>query len=51
MDAIDGQVKGSEATGKETPPPPVVILCTQVEVAEQDGGLRAGDDENEEYDE
>lgn len=29
----------------------VVYLCTQVEVAEQDGGLRAGDNQDDEDEE
>lgn len=48
MYTVDSQVEGCESTGEETPPPPVVIFCTEVEVAEEDGGLRAGDDQDDE---
>lgn len=48
MYTVDSQVEGCESTGEETPPPPVVVFCTEVEVAEEDGGLRAGDDQDDE---
>jgi len=51
MDTVDGKVESSEATGQKTPPPPVIILRTQMEVAEQDGGLGAGDDQDHKHEE
>lgn len=49
MNTIDSQIKGGEATCKETPPPPVIVLCTKMEVTEEDGSFRAGYDENQEH--
>jgi len=51
MDTVDGKVESSEATGQKTSPPPVIILRTQMEVAEQDGGLGAGDDQDHKHEE
>jgi len=48
VNTVDGQVEGCEATGEEAPPPPVVVFSTEVEIAEKDGGLRAGDDQDDE---
>lgn len=48
MDTVDCQIESCEPTRKETSPPPVVILCTKVEVAQKDGGFRAGDDQDDE---
>lgn len=47
VDAVAGQVEGREPAGQEAAPPPVVILSTEVEVAEEDGGLGAGDDQDD----
>ena len=47
MDAVHGQVEGCEAAGQEAAPPPVIILGAQVKVAQQDGRLRARDDEDQ----
>jgi len=49
VDTVDGEVESCEATGEEAPPPPVVVLRTEVEVAEEYGGLRAGDDQDDEH--
>lgn len=51
VDAVDEEIDGGEARGDEASPPPVVVLGTEVEVAEENGGLRAGDDENEKHEE
>lgn len=51
MDTVHCEVESCEAAGEETSPPPMIILSTQVEIAEQDGGLRAGDDQNDEDEE
>jgi len=50
MNAVDSEVKCSESAGK-APPPPVVVLRAEMEVAEQDCGLRARDDEDHEHEE
>jgi len=51
MNAVDSKVEGGKAAGQEAPPPPVVVLRTEMKVAEQDRGLRTGDDENHEHEE
>ncbi len=51
MNAVNSEVESSEATGKEAPPPPIVVLRAEVKVAEEDRGLRAGDDEDHEHEE
>ena len=51
MNAVDSEVERGESAGHEAPPPPVVVLRAKVEVAEQDCGLRAGDDEDQEHEE
>ena len=51
MAAVYKEVASSGSGTEERPPPPVVVLGTEVEVAEQDGGLRAGDDEDHEHEE
>ena len=51
MNAVDSEVECGESAGHEAPPPPVVVLRAKVEVAEQDCGLRAGDDEVQEHEE
>ena len=48
VNTVNGQVESCEATGEEAPPPPVVVFSTEVEIAEKDGGLRAGDDQDDE---
>jgi hypothetical protein len=51
VDTVHCEVESCEATREETSPPPMIILSTQVEIAEQDGCLRAGDDQNDEDEE
>jgi len=51
MNTVDCEVEGGEAASEETSPPPVVILGTKVEVAEEDGGLGAGDDQDHKHEE
>lgn len=51
MHGINEQIDSRKATSQERTPPPVVVLCTKVEIAEQDSGLRAGDQENNKYQE
>lgn len=45
MATIDEQIAGRWAGRQEWPPPPVIILRAQVEIAQQNGGLRARDDQ------
>lgn len=51
VDAVDEEVDGREAWGQERPPPPVVILRTKVEIAQENSGLTAGDDQDDEHQE
>ena len=51
MNAVDSEVKCSKSAGHEAPPPPVVVLRAEMEVAEQDCGLRARDDKDHEHEE
>jgi len=44
---VAGQVEGREAAGQEAAPPPVVVLSTQVKVAEEDGSLWASNNQNQ----
>lgn len=46
---VDEQIDRGESRRQERSPPPVVVLGTQVEIAQQDGRLRAGDDQNQEH--
>lgn len=48
---VDKEINCGETARQETSPPPVVVLGTQVEIAQQDGRLRAGDDEDQEHEE
>ena len=34
MNAVDSKVEGGKAAGQEAPPPPVVVLRTEMKVAE-----------------
>jgi hypothetical protein len=43
MNRIDEKVKRSKATGQKRAPPPAIVLGAQVKVAEQNGGFRARD--------
>ena len=47
VDGVEEEVEGSEAARQERAPPPAVVLRAQMEVAEEDGGLRARDDQDE----
>lgn len=47
MDGIDQEINSCESAGQERTPLPVIVLSTQVEVAEENGGLRAGDDQDD----
>lgn len=49
MDTVDKQIEGGEATRQEGPPPPVVILGTKVEVAEQYRRFWACYDQDDEH--
>lgn len=49
MAAVDEQVPGRAARTEEGSPPPVVVFSTKVEVAEQDGRLRACDHQDHEH--
>lgn len=49
VDAVDEEIECCAAWGEEAAPPPMVILSTQVEVAEQHGRLRARHHQDEEY--
>lgn len=51
MAAVYKEVASSRSGTEEGSPPPVVVLGTEVKVAEQDCGLRAGDDEDHEHEE
>lgn len=51
MHGINEQIDSSEAARQEGSPPPVIVLGTEVEIAEQDSGLRASDEENDKYQE
>jgi len=44
MNGVEEEVDGGEAGSHEGSPPPVVVLSTQVEIAKENGCLRAGDD-------
>jgi len=46
MDAVEEEVDGCETTRQEGAPPPVIVLRTKMEIAEQNGGFRAGDYKN-----
>lgn len=46
MNTINSKVESCKSTGQEAPPPPVVILSTQMKVTEKNGSLGASDDEN-----
>lgn len=48
VDGVHEEVHGGEAAGEEGTPLPVIVLCTQVEVAEQDGSFRARDHQDDE---
>ncbi len=41
VDGEEEEIEGRGARGEEGPPPPAVVLRTEVEVAEEDGGLGA----------
>lgn len=49
MAAVDEQVAGRGARAEEGPPPPVVVLSTKVEVAQQDRRLRTCDHQDYKY--
>lgn len=49
--AVDEEVTGSGTGTEESAPPPVIVLGAQMEVAEQDRCLRAGDHEYHEHEE
>lgn len=51
MDGVDEEIDGGETAGEEWTPLPVVVLCTQVEIAEEDGGFGTRDDQNDEHQE
>lgn len=48
MTAVEEQVHRREARSEIGPPPPVVILSAQMEITQQDCGLRACDHQNNE---
>lgn len=47
VDAVAGQIEGREPARQKAAPPPVVILSTEMKVAEEDGSLGAGDDQDD----
>jgi len=49
VNAVDRQVKRRESWGQETAPPPMIILGTEVEIAEENGGLRTGYHQDQEH--
>lgn len=46
---VDEQIDRRKAGCQERSPPPVVVLGAQMEIAQQDGRFRAGDDQNQEH--
>lgn len=51
VNTIYGQVESREATCKKASPPPVIILCAQMKVAEEDGGLGTSYHQNQKHQE
>ena len=51
VDAVQEKVERSAAAHQVAAPSPVVVLCTEVEVAEEDSGLWAGDAQYHEHQE
>lgn len=51
MATIDEKIDSCEARRKERSPPPVVVLRTQMEIAQQNGSLRTSDNQNDKYQE
>lgn len=49
VDTVDEKVKCREPAGKEASPPPMIILCAEMEIAKEDGRLRTGDDEDDKH--
>lgn len=49
MAAVDEEVASGGARAEERSPPPVVIFGAQVEVAQQNRRLRAGDHQDHEH--
>ena len=47
--AVHEQIDGGEAGSEERSPPPMVVLGAQVEVAQQNRRLRAGDNEDQKH--
>lgn len=47
MTAVDEQIARRKAGREEGSPPPVIILRTQMEIAQQDRRFRARDHENQ----
>ena len=47
MNGINKEIDSSKTAREEGSPPPAVVLSAQVEVAEEDGRLRARDDEDQ----
>lgn len=45
---VEEEVEGRRARSQVRPPPPVVVLAAELEVAEDDRDLRTGHDEDEE---
>jgi len=46
VNAIDEKVEGRTASRQERPPPPMIVLSTKMEIAEQDGRLAYSDDKD-----
>lgn len=51
MAAVDEEVASGGAGGEEGAPPPVIVFGAEVEVAQQDRGLRACDHQDNEHQE
>ena len=51
VDRIQEEVEGSGSAAEVRAPPPVIILGTEVEVAEEDGSFSTCDHQDQKYDE
>jgi len=49
VDRVDEDVQGAAPRGEKGPPPPVVVLGTELEVAHDDGDLGASEEEDDEH--
>lgn len=49
MNTVGKEVDGSEAGSEERPPPPMIVFGAEMEVGQEDGGFRAGDDQDQKH--